>query len=269
MPYAFDHLEQIREIIQRSPFGLITDVDGTISKTAPTPEKARVTPLCRRYLSQLCPRIALVATISGRPAAQVREMVGIDGIVYIGNHGLERWQGGHTKLSARVKGYPKIIRTTTKELTPLLVQPGIRIESKGVSATIHYRLTPDHELAQREILKVVKDLTQISKLRIMTGKMSVNLLPDIEINKGTATLELINEYHLSGAIYLGDEVTDLDAFRAIHTARRNLEFRGLAIGITGPETPEILTAEADFTLNGVSEVGRFLSWMVKTVPQSG
>jgi len=255
--------------MRSSPLGLITDVDGTISKTAPTPEKARVTPLCRRYLSQLCPRIALVAAISGRPASQVREMVGIEGMVYIGNHGLERWQEGHTELSARVKEYPKIISATIKELTPLLTQQGVRIENKGVSATIHYRLSPDPARTEREILKAVDNLTQTGRLRTMRGKMSVNLLPDIEINKGTATLELINEYHLSSAVYLGDEITDLDAFSAVHIARRNLEFRGLAIGVTGPETPEALIAEADFTLNGVSEVGRFLSWMVKTVPQAG
>jgi trehalose 6-phosphate phosphatase len=266
VPHAFDHLEQIRELVSKSPFGLITDVDGTISKTAPTPEKARVSPLCRRYLAQLCPRLALVAAISGRQTAQVREMVGIDGMVYIGNHGLERWQEGHTDLTERAKDYPEIIEATTRELAPLLSRKGVSIENKGVSATIHYRLAPDHELAEREILKLVQNLTQISKLRIMPGKMSVNLLPAIEINKGTATLELINEYQLRGAIYLGDEVTDLDAFRVIHIIGQDLDFRGLAIAVTGPETPETLTAEADFILNGVSEVGRFLSWMVKTVP---
>jgi trehalose 6-phosphate phosphatase len=255
--------------MRRSPFGLITDVDGTISKTAPTPEKARVTPLCRRYLSQLCPRIALVAAISGRPASQVREMVGIEGMVYIGNHGLERWQEGQTEFPQPVRDYTEIIGATTKELTPLLALKGIRIENKGGSATIHYRLAPDRELAQREIMKAVQNLTQVRKLRIMPGKMSVNLLPDIEVNKGTATLELIKEYKLRGAIYLGDEITDLDAFSAIHRASRNPDFSGLAIAVTGPETPETLIAEAAFTLNGVNAVGRLLKWMAQAVTQSG
>lgn len=196
-------------------------------------------------------------------------MVGIEGMVYIGNHGLERWQEGHTEFSEPAPGYTEIIRATTKELTPLLALKGVSLENKGASATIHYRLTPDHELAQREILKAVQNLTQISKLRIMPGKMSVNLLPDIEVNKGTATLGLIDEYRLKGAIYLGDEITDLDAFSAIHSASRNPDFSGLAIVVTGPETPETLSAEADFNLNGVNAVGRFLNWMVKTVPQAG
>ena len=269
MPYAFDHLEQIREIIRRSPFGLITDVDGTISKTAPTPEKARVTPLCRRYLSQLCPRVALVAAISGRPASQVREMVGIEGMVYIGNHGLERWQEGHTEFSTPVSGYAEIIRATAKELMPILALKGVSLENKGVTATIHYRLSPDPARAEREILKAVENLPQISKLRIMRGKMSVNLLPDIEVNKGTATLGLIHQYRLKGAIYLGDEITDLNAFSAIHSASRNLDFSGLAIVVTGPETPEKLSAEADFTLNGVNEVENFLKWLSQTAAEPG
>ena len=65
------------------------------------------------------------------------------------------------------------------------------------------------------------------------------------------------------------DFTDLDAFRVVQTTGQDLDFRGLAIAVTILETPETLTAEADFILNGVSEVGRFLSWMVKMVPQSG
>ena len=105
MPYVFDHLDVIKESLKRSPFGLITDIDGTISQTAPTPQEAKVSPLCRRYLAALCKQLALVATISGRPAVQVRSMINIDGMVYIGNHGLERWNEGHTEFTKDVQDY--------------------------------------------------------------------------------------------------------------------------------------------------------------------
>jgi len=267
MSYVFDYLDQIRAILSRSPFGLITDVDGTISKTAPTPEKAKVSPLCRRYLARLSHQVALVAAISGRPAAQVTEMVEIDGMVYIGNHGLERWTGDHAEFSRRVSNCPGIIEAVVKELTPLLSIKGVSIENKGVTTTIHYRRSPDPQLAKGEILKSIAASTQARSLRIIKGRMSINLLPAIEINKGTATADLIGEYNLRGGIYLGDDVTDLDAFSAIHTACRNLDFRGLAIGIASPEMPEMLATEADFTLSGVSDVARFLRWLVRNVPQ--
>ena len=100
MPYVFNHLDVIKESLRRSPFGLITDIDGTISQTAPTPQQAEVSPLCRRYLSVLCNHLALVAAISGRPAVQVKSLIDIDGMVYIGSHGLERYRLCHDPQSA-------------------------------------------------------------------------------------------------------------------------------------------------------------------------
>lgn len=267
MAYTFDHLNLIQEVLRKSPFGLITDVDGTISQTAPTPQAARVSPLCRRYLSILSSQLALVAAISGRPTAQVRNMVGVDGMVYIGNHGLERWAENHAGLSNSAHDYSRAIKSVVEELTPLLSIEGISIENKGVTVTIHYRLSPEPKVAEREILSAVAASAQARGLRIIKGKMAIDLLPSIEVNKGTAMLDLIKEYNLHGGIYLGDDLTDIDAFRAMHTANRSPNFRGFAIGILSSEMPERLVAEADFTLNGVSDVERFLRWMSQSVPQ--
>ncbi len=268
MSYAFNHLKPIQEILERVPFGLITDVDGTISKTAPTPQQARVSPLCQHYLLKLSGHLALVAAISGRPVSQVRKMVGIDSMVYIGNHGLERWRGAKTEFPDSTHDYSRVIKPVIRELTSLLSSEGISIEDKGVTATIHYRLSPKPQLAEREILNALNASTRAKSLRVIRGKMSFNLLPPIEADKGTATIDLIREYNLQGGIYLGDDYTDIDAFRAIHTACRDCNFQGLAIGIISSETPEKLGTEADFTLNGVGDVERFLKWMTENALQS-
>ena len=269
MPYLFDHLDLIKKALRRSPFGLITDVDGTISPTAPTPAQAEVSLLCRQYLSILSEKLALVAAISGRPAPEAKNMLRIDKMVYIGNHGLERWSEGHTELVAEVKEYPKVIKAAVKELSRRLAIDGISIEDKGASATIHYRLCPEPELAKEKIHAALKSLAPAKKLRIMEGKMAVNLLPPVSINKGTTVLALIRDYQLRGAIYLGDEYTDIDAFRAIHNAAGDSAFQGFAIGVTSPEMPEKLVSEADFSLNGVADVERFLQWLSRNVPESG
>jgi len=266
--YTSDYLNLIHEALQKATFGLITDVDGTISKTAPTPQEAKVSPRCRHYLSRLHNHLALVAAISGRPAADVRNMIGIYGIVYIGNHGLERWTNDHSELLSSARDYPRVVKSVIDELTPLLSMEGISIENKGVTASIHYRLSPQPQLAEREILKALEASPQAGSLRIIRERMAVDLLPPIEINKGTTTLDLIRDYNLQGGVYLGDDFTDIDAFRAIHTACRDLAFQGFAIGITSPEMPEELVTEADFTLNGVSDVERFLKWMLENAPQS-
>jgi len=262
--HVFNHLDLIEKALKQPPFGLITDVDGTISHTAPTPEQAVVTPLCRHYLSILRHRLALVAAISGRPVVDVKNMVGIDGIVYIGNHGMERWAEGHSEFTKEARNYSKLIKAAIKELTPLLSTEGIRIEDKGITATIHYRLCPDPQSAEIDILTAVKNLPQAGSLRIMQERMAIDLLPPVEVNKGTTTLKLIQEYNLHGGIYLGDDITDIDAFRMMRTASRDLNFQGFAIGITSQEMPEILVGEADFTLNGVNEVESFLKWLSQT-----
>ena len=269
MSYAFDHLDLIEKALKRSPLGLITDVDGTISHTAPTPQQARVSPLCHYYLSNLCQHLALVAAISGRPAADVRDMVKIDGVVYIGNHGLERWSEGRSEFTKDARNYPGIIKAAIKELTPLLPIEGIIIENKGVTASIHYRLCHNPQSAKKNILTAIENSPHASNLRIMSGRMIIELLPPVEVNKGTATMDLIQEYSLQGGIYLGDDLTDVDAFRAIHTARRGLDFQGFAIGITSQETPGALAEEADFTLNGIEDVEDFLKWFSWTALESG
>ena len=266
MPYVFEHLDVIKETLKRSPFGLITDVDGTISQTAPTPQQAKVTPLCHQYLSDLCNHLALVAAISGRSAIQVKEMINIDKMVYIGNHGMERWTRGHSEFIKDAQDYPPVIEAVTKELSPLLSIKGLSIENKGVTATIHYRLCPDHQTARQDILAAIENSPHAKSLWIMQeSKYAINLLPPVRVDKGTGILDLIREYNLRGGIYLGDDVTDIYAFRAIHTATRNLDFQGFAIGITSKEMPKKLAEEADFTLNGVNDVERFLKWLYQSV----
>ena len=261
MPYVFEHLDLIEEALKQLPFGLITDVDGTISQTAPTPQEAEVSPLCRYYLSTLCNHLALVAAISGRPAVEVRNMIKIDGMVYIGNHGLERWTEAHSEFSKNAQDYSRVIKSAIKELTPLLSIEGISIQDKGITATIHYRLCPEPQLVEREIITAINASPQASSLTIIKERMAIDLLPPVKVNKGTAILDLIQEYNLHGGIYLGDDVTDIDAFRAIRAACRDLNFQGFAIGIVSPEMPEKLVVEADFTLNGINDVERLLRLM--------
>lgn len=265
--YAFQHLDSIAGVLKHSPFGLITDVDGTISPTAPTPQQARVSPLCRRYLRQLCRRIALVAAISGRPALQVRDMIDIRGMVYIGNHGLERLTDSHPQIAEPAQEYLAVVKSAIEELSRLLSLEGVIIENKGITATIHYRRSPEPESAEKVVLAAVQNSPQASRLQVIPGRMAINLIPPVTLNKGTATRNLIQEYNLHGGIYLGDDATDIDAFKAMHAASRESAFQGLAIGITSEETPEALIEEVDFTLSGVDDVARFLEWLHRSAPR--
>ncbi len=118
---------------------------------------------------------------------EVRNVLNIDGIIYTGNHGLERWINGHSKFSKDVPGYSRVVKATIKELTPLLSIKGISIEDKRVTGTIHYRLYPEPHSAKRNILAAVKGSSHARSLQIIQERMTIDLLPPIEVNKGTAT----------------------------------------------------------------------------------
>lgn len=264
MPYLLENLDPIEKLVRQAPFGLITDVDGTISQIAPTPQQAKISPPCRLYLSTLCRHLALVAAISGRPATEVKNMVGIDDMVYVGNHGLERLTGDNTEFTGEARDYRETIQAAIKVLQPRLSLEGVIIEDKGISASVHYRLSPEPETAIRAILETIDKLPGGQNLRIKQGRKIIDILPPSAANKGTAVQDLIERYRLHGGVYLGDDLTDIDAFRAI---RAHPHFHGLAIGVTSPEMPENLVDEVDFTLNGVADVELLLKWLSQRVAE--
>ena len=258
MPHLFDHLDIVREVLALSPFGLITDVDGTISEIAPSPGEARVSPLCRRYLAALAKRLELVAVISGRPVEEVRRMVGIEKMVYLGNYGLETWTNGVLEVWEGAQAYGSKIKSAIEALAGLLSIEGLFFENKGSTASIHYRRCPDPEAARGEIVAALSGLPRARGLRITEGKMVVELRPQLEVNKGSALRYLIERYRLQGVIYIGDDISDIDAFRAIHDSL----IKGLGIGVVGEETSPRVDEEADFAVDGVGGVERFLKWLV-------
>jgi trehalose 6-phosphate phosphatase len=266
--YLFDNLDQVRQVIKCVPFGLFTDVDGTISPIAETPQQAVVWPKCRRFLKLLSRSLPLVAAISGRDATTLKNMVKVPGMVYIGNHGLERWAGRGTKVRADLSHFPAVTSAALAALEPRLKIDGVRLENKGLSASVHYRLAADPEAARQEILARVKELPQANHLKVLENKMVVDLLPNVAADKGTALIDLILEYRLGGGIYMGDDITDICAFRALHQTVRETDFKGYALGVAGTGMPPNLAQEADFTLNGVADVARFLEWLYQVISQS-
>ena len=142
-----------------------------------------------------------------------------------------------------------------KELSDLLSIEGLHMEEKGAALAIHFRNCTNRERARERILEKIKTSKAAAEFRLTEGKMVVELRPPLDVNKGAAVETLIKDYRLQGGIYLGDDSSDMDAFRVMHR-----EFF-LAIGVIGDETPVEILQEADYTLNGVSDVARFLQWL--------
>jgi len=263
--YLLSNLEEVQNVVLTHPFGLIFDVDGTIAEIAPTAEAVRVTPECKKHLRSLVKRLPLVAAISGRLAKVVRRLVGVDGVVYYGNHGLERWFRGHIEISPLTQGYVEKTAAAIKELSPLLLPLGVVFEDKGAGLVFHYRTLPQRERVRESILKEISRSSAAQWFKVDQARTVIELRPPLGVSKGSVVRELIENYHLEAAVYMGDDVADIDAFDTIRTLSRGATFQGLALGVVGEETPPEVTERADLLLRGVSEVEAFLSWLDKTI----
>lgn len=249
---------ELRRCLAKRPRGLLTDVDGTISPIAPSPQEARVSPAVRASLQALRGKFELVAVVSGRGVEDLRRLVGVLGLVYIGNHGLERWEDGEIRRLPEAEAYIPVMNAVRLDLASHLGE-GIIIEDKGASLSVHYRRSPYPQAARQQILDAVSRSRAARCLRLTEGRMVVELRPPLPVDKGTALLTLVEEYALHSVIYLGDDLTDVDAFQAVH--RLGGERSGLAVAVVGEETALQVEQAADLTLPGVEAAEQFLSWL--------
>ena len=263
-----EHQTQALAVLRARPSALISDVDGTLSPIVSSPQEAEVLLECRDALAKLAGSLDLVAVVSGRQVEDVRRMVGLDQLTYIGNHGLESWSraGGYrNKASSYTATMTEILRTLRDKLGSL---DGIHLEDKGTVVSIHYRTSPDPAIARQAIFKAIEETPAISGLTIGEGKRVIEIRPPLAINKGTVITELAKAYRLKGILYLGDDLTDIDAFRAIRDLREMGEVLGLSAGVGGTETPNGLAAASDIFLSGPEAAARFLQVLSETLSES-
>ena len=235
---------------------LCLDFDGTLAPHVDDPDAATLTPDNRRVLETLRQQSALdIAIVSGRALADLKDRVGIESFTYAGNHGLESdvWTDSEESTHPRVKRYCSFIGQICAELETQLTIPGCHIENKEVTATVHYRnadIAPD-EIEER-VASVVEEIGGES-LQLVPGTEIVEIRPAIEWNKGHAVRQF--EKRCPGeclTIYIGDDTTDEDAFRAI-------EPEGISIYVgTDDET------DASYYVPDVDGVTEFLEWLAET-----
>jgi len=245
------HTDALAYLLSVQPLALATDFDGTISEIAPSPEQAVISPRCRNLLAEFAQRLPLVAVLSGRSAAEAQRLVDLPRILYLGNHGLERSQDGTTLVDPSVSGDLALIASVLEAARGELNLPGLHFEEKGSGASIHYRLARDPVVARDRIVSVLQDLTTGTELKVVEGRRVVELRPSVHINKGTALFDLLTEYPVRGAIYAGDDRTDIDAFAGLHRWQHRTGGRSLAVAVASSEMPGDLRKTADLAVEGV------------------
>jgi trehalose 6-phosphate phosphatase len=266
MPRILDNLEILKKIIIRTPFGLITDMDGTINPIPNDFNESKISPMIFYQLTEIVPRLDLVAIVSGREVKALKEIVHIEGIKYIGHYGLEWLENNRATLHPDVSAYLPLIRALAKEIETLREIDGMIIQDKWATISIHYHLSTQPDIAKARILEILKKSPNMKNLRIMEEKTDIGIVPPISIDKGTTVVDLISQHHLRSAIFLGDDIGDVPAFRAIRLARSSIDLDGLAILVTSKGTRQAIINEADFTLNGVQDTEALLTWLIDNCP---
>ena len=257
-----DHLDAVVPVLNTGAVGLLLDLDGTISEIVPDPEAATVAPSIRSALAKLHGRLAVVAIITGRSSIYARDALGLPELIYVGNHGLERLDRGRVTLMEEARPLLPLLKELISRLRSRFDDERLYFEDKGGSFAIHYRLAGNPDKARADVLAAIADLAG-NGVKVVPGKTVINVLPPINVTKGTAVCSLVREFHLSGGILIGDDVTDLDAFRSAAYLSRQHNFSSVSVAVAGLDSPPELEQEADFSCGGVPEVEKFLSWLVR------
>ena len=261
-------VERVVALLGGGRAGLVTDIDGTISPIVARPEEARVLPRAKQALERLKHTLTLVAVVSGRTVAEARQMVGVDGLTYVGNHGLEIWSEHGAELVPEARPWVPRLAAVVEQIRREYAEPGVLIENKGATASLHYRLTAHPQRTRRELLEILSRRAITSGLRIEEGRMVINLLPPLMVTKGSAVSWLVRRHQLDRLVYLGDDVTDAHAFRALSVLRDDGQARTLGIGVIAPETPQSVRQLADTCVRSVEQVADVL-WRTVEALESG
>jgi alpha,alpha-trehalase len=243
-------LERVHEIAARGgQVAVFLDYDGTLTPIVSQPENAWLADSMRQTLRELAAR-APVAILSGRDLDDVRRRVNIDFIVYAGSHGFDIAGPRGLRKQVATEFLPKLDAAERELHEALDGIPGARVERKRFSIAAHYRNVEENAVTR--VKRTVGEATaQHRELRRIDGKKVYELLPDIDWDKGKAMLWLSETLGLERGnvrpMYIGDDSTDEDAFRAI---------RERGIGIVVSEEPG--STAARYALKSPAEVERFL-----------
>jgi trehalose 6-phosphate phosphatase len=225
-------LARIAEAPERT--ALLFDVDGVLAPIVPVPHEARVPEETRAELVRLNGRYALVACISGRSGADARRVVGLDELVYVGEHGLEL-EPAAADWSDRLQDFAATVDWEDVERKPLTV-------------TFHYRRAENEDEALA-MLEAVATRARSEGLVARFGRKVLELRPPVGAHKGTAVAHLLGQRGLGRALYAGDDTTDLDAFDALG----GLEL-GVRVAVASADGPPELREAADVVVGGPGEL---------------
>ena len=252
-------LAPLRAAPRRS--AVLLDVDGTLAPIVRFADDAHVPEPTRSLLIEIARRYGVVACVSGRRAGDARRIVSIGTITYIGSHGTELLRAGTTEpqLDPAVRDWGRRIQQFGREADRAeLRRLRVRIEDKGPIVAFHWRGAPDEDAARAAIDAIAARAEQAG-LGTHWGRKVLELRPPVRIDKGAGIVAFLEDAELDAAMYVGDDLTDLDAFRGLDELVADGRLRhALRVAVRSDEGPGELTAAADLVVDGTAGVRHLL-----------
>jgi trehalose 6-phosphate phosphatase len=258
-------LSRLQLVLSQRPLGLVFDIDGTLSPIAQSPGEARLYPGVASLLERAREH-AHIAIITGRGIDDGAPIVNVEGLTYVGIHGLE-WSEGlpathpvyvvPEALPYREPG-TRLLDLVEGHLSEL---PGVIVQRKQIGGTIHYRYSPHPQAARDAILSILQEPAQQLQMRLSEGKMAVEILAPLAIDKGQALRRFVAQHDLQSVIFAGDDRTDLDAVLAIAQLREEGK-KALSIVVQQTDTLPTLLKHADMVVQGVQGMSTLLHEIV-------
>jgi trehalose 6-phosphate phosphatase len=250
---------------------VLLDIDGTLAPIVEHASDAHVPESTRQRLIAVAQRYALVACVSGRRASEARAMVSIGTIAYLGSHGVEMLRPGWTeaRLDEAVADWVRQIQQFGREAdTADTRRLRVRLEDKGAIVAFHWRGARDQEAAHAAV-RGIAQRAESAGLATHWGRKVLEVRPPVSFDKGVGIRRLLAESgaSITTAVYVGDDATDLDAFRALGelAAEGRLE-HVVRVGVSSDEGPAEIVREADVVVDGPEGVRELLSLLTAPDP---
>jgi trehalose-phosphatase len=223
---------------------VLFDVDGTLAPIVDRPEQARVPPETLRALAALVARYRLVGLISGRSLRDLDWLVPVEGLLRAGNHGLELDLGEGRGLAPGAEDAAGRADALAAEVEAAVLAAGGWVERKGPTLTVHWREAADPEQAAAAIDAAARPAARAAGFEARPARMALELRPVLPLDKGTAVAALLAARPSSRSLFAGDDVTDVDGFRAAD----------VGVAVRNAEAPPSVVEAADVVVDGVDEL---------------
>lgn len=261
-----DLLAALRDRPRRS--AVLLDVDGTLAPITTHASETAVPEATRAVVAELAARFALVACVTGRRTLEARSIVGVEGLHYVGGHGTEILRAGGDEVEVRpeIADWEPRVRALAGRLLTGAGGPGagdLRLEDKGPIQALHWRGAAD-EPASEAAAEEIGRRAEAEGLVLHRGRMVLELRPPVPFDKGAAVRWVLDGRDLDGALYAGDDRTDVDAFDGL----RGLVADGVlthvvCVAAVDDGTPAVVAETADVAVDGPDGVRALLEELVR------